>query len=127
MDDLKLCPLCGALPCDWVDDPHKAEVGLCWTLAKIREVLGVGEKPMLGELPDIIATALTAQAAEIARLKAAFRLATDLDAAIFLAAQYTPEQTVGDFFTTSKAVDAFRTFLHQNQHNSNLTGSQSHD
>ena len=73
MDDLKPCPLCGALPCDWVDDPHKAEVGLCWTLAKIREVLGVGEKPMLGELPDILATKLEAQAAEIARLKEAFQ------------------------------------------------------
>ena len=73
MDDLKPCPLCGALPCDWVDDPHKAEVGLCWTLAKIREVLGVGEKPMLGELPDILATKLEAQAAEIARLREALQ------------------------------------------------------
>lgn len=48
------CPLCGALPCDWVDDPHKAEVGLCWTLARIREAMGVNEKPMLHELPEIV-------------------------------------------------------------------------
>lgn len=49
------CPLCGALPCDWVDNPHTAEVGLCWTLAHIREAMGVHEKPMLQELPSIIA------------------------------------------------------------------------
>ena len=52
--DIKNCPLCGALPCDWADDPHKLEVGLCWTLAKIREELGVYEKPMLDELPAIV-------------------------------------------------------------------------
>jgi hypothetical protein len=48
------CPLCGALPCDWVDNPHAAEVGLCWTLARIREAIGVNEKPMLDELPAIV-------------------------------------------------------------------------
>lgn len=69
--DLKPCPLCGALPCDWVDDPHKMEVGLCWTLAKIREVLGVNEKPMMDELPGIIKDRIEAQAAEIARLREA--------------------------------------------------------
>ena len=55
MTEKELCPLCGALPCDWTDDPHKAEVGLCWTLARIREEMGVNEKPMLDELPQIIA------------------------------------------------------------------------
>ena len=49
------CPLCGALPCDWADDPHAAEVGLCWTLAHIREAMGVYEKPMLQQLPEIVA------------------------------------------------------------------------
>jgi len=48
------CSLCGALPCDWVDDPHAAEVGLCWALARIREAIGVNEKPMLDELPAIV-------------------------------------------------------------------------
>jgi len=53
--DANPCPLCGALPCDWVDDPHTAEVSLCWTLAHIREAMGVYEKPMLQELPAIVA------------------------------------------------------------------------
>lgn len=48
------CPLCGALPCDWVDDPHMARDILIMTLAKIREVTGVGIKPMLSELPEAI-------------------------------------------------------------------------
>lgn len=67
--DLKPCPLCGALPCDWVDDPHKMEVGLCWTLAKIREVLGVNEKPMMDELPGIIKDRIIALEADVARLR----------------------------------------------------------
>lgn len=54
-DEPNPCPLCGALPCDWADNPHAAEVGLCWTLAHIREAMGVYEKPMLQELPEIIA------------------------------------------------------------------------
>ena len=53
------CPLCGALPCDWVDNPHAAEVGLCWTLAHIREAMGVYEKPMMQELPEIVAQLAT--------------------------------------------------------------------
>ena len=48
------CPLCGALPRDWVDNPHAAEVGLCWTLVRIREAIGVNEKPILDELPAIV-------------------------------------------------------------------------
>lgn len=54
IEEVEPCPLCGALPCDWVDDPHKAEVGLCWTLARIREAIGVHERPMLNELPMIV-------------------------------------------------------------------------
>lgn len=77
MAELKPCPLCGALPCDWTDDPHKAEVGLCWTLAKIREVMGVGEKPMMNELPGLLSHALEAQAAEIERLREALRKAKE--------------------------------------------------
>ena len=71
-DEINPCPLCGALPCDWVDDPHKHELGLCWTLAKIREALGVNEKPMMDELPGIVAANMSrieAQATEIARLR----------------------------------------------------------
>lgn len=70
MDDVASCPLCGALPCDWVDDPHKKEVGLCWTLAQIRQIIGVNEKPMMDELPQIIAARITELEAEIAALKA---------------------------------------------------------
>jgi len=54
IDELNPCPLCGALPCDWTENPHTADVGLCWSLAKIREAIGVNEKPMLGELPEIV-------------------------------------------------------------------------
>lgn len=67
--EMESCPLCGALPCDWVDNPHKVEVGLCWTLAKIREALGVNEKPMMDELPGILTNLIEQQAAEIARLR----------------------------------------------------------
>lgn len=52
------CPLCGALPCDWVDDPHQKYDHLIFTLADIRQVIGVGEKPMLSDLPDEIASRL---------------------------------------------------------------------
>lgn len=55
--------MCGALPCDWTDDPHHHQNLVIWTLAKIREVTGVGIKPMLTELPDAIAS-------EIERLQA---------------------------------------------------------
>lgn len=55
--------MCGALPCDWTDDPHHHQNLAIWTLAKIREVTGVGIKPMLTELPDAIAS-------EIERLRA---------------------------------------------------------
>ncbi len=54
MTEASPCPLCGALPVDWVDDPHKAETGLCWVIAEIRQILGVNEKPMLGDLPGIL-------------------------------------------------------------------------
>lgn len=48
------CPLCGALPIDWVDDPHKTHDALFLALADLRAKAGVGEKPMLAELPSII-------------------------------------------------------------------------
>ena len=53
------CTLCGALPCDWVENPHDAVTGLCWTMAKIREVMGVYEKPMMDELPGLLAKMLS--------------------------------------------------------------------
>lgn len=73
------CPLCGALPCDWTDDPHKVEVGLCWTLAKIREVLGVNEKPMMDELPSIITAALEGAAAAFRPIETAPKDGTTID------------------------------------------------
>lgn len=48
------CPACGALPCDWVQDPHAYHDFLCMVLADIRSALNVGEKPMASELADII-------------------------------------------------------------------------
>lgn len=60
------CPLCGSLPGDWVDDPHKNLVALrnvdqeplvdhlFMALAELRNVSGVGEAPMMSELPDAI-------------------------------------------------------------------------
>lgn len=48
------CPYCGALPCDWVQDPNKYETSLLFVLADIREALGVGHKPMASELAGII-------------------------------------------------------------------------
>lgn len=52
------CPLCGAWPCDWVDDPHQKYDHLLFMLADIRKVIGVGEKPMLSDLPGEIASRL---------------------------------------------------------------------
>lgn len=63
------CPLCGALPGDWVDDPHENLALFCnvdraplvatdplfMALADLRVKTGVGEKPMLSELPKVIA------------------------------------------------------------------------
>ena len=46
------CPACGALPCDQIADPEKY---LLNQLYKIRKAMGVMEKPMLSELPEIIA------------------------------------------------------------------------
>lgn len=54
MSEQNPCPLCGALPCDWVDNPHAAKTGLCWTLAGIRQAIGVNEKPMMQEIPEIV-------------------------------------------------------------------------
>lgn len=62
------CPLCGALPGDWVDNPHEnlarfRNVGrepliatdpLFMALADLRIKTRVGEKPMLSELPDVL-------------------------------------------------------------------------
>lgn len=62
------CPLCGALPGDWVDDPHEnlalfrnvdrkplVETDpLFMALADLRIKTKVGEKPMLSELSQVI-------------------------------------------------------------------------
>lgn len=56
--------MCGALPCDWTEDPHHHQSLAFSTLAKIREVTGVGVKPMLTELPDAIASELQRLQAE---------------------------------------------------------------
>jgi hypothetical protein len=51
------CPLCASLPCDWVEDPHHNFNLAIWALGHIREITGVGVKPMLSELPDAVRTA----------------------------------------------------------------------
>lgn len=58
LNEKESCPLCGALPCDWVNDPHQARDILIMTLAEIRRVTGVGERPMLSELPEAIVAAM---------------------------------------------------------------------
>lgn len=62
------CPVCGALPCDWVDDPHQAESALCMALADIRRVAGVGVRPMLSELPAAIEARLNGAGTILAAL-----------------------------------------------------------
>jgi hypothetical protein len=52
------CPLCGALPCDWCDDPHQTQDALFMALASLRIKAGLGERPMLTEVPDLIAERL---------------------------------------------------------------------
>jgi signal-transduction protein with cAMP-binding, CBS, and nucleotidyltransferase domain len=48
------CPLCHALPADWVDDPHRSQDILFLALADLRKVAGCGEAPMLSDLPQLI-------------------------------------------------------------------------
>ena len=63
------CPLCLAQPCDWVTDPHKATDALFLAMADLRIKSGVGEKPMLSDLPQVIGDRLS----EAARIIAALR------------------------------------------------------
>lgn len=63
------CPLCNAQPCDWVDDPHQSQDALFLALADLRLRSGVGEKPMLTELPAVIGDRLNTAATIMAALK----------------------------------------------------------
>lgn len=54
MNEKESCPLCHALPADWVDDPHKSRDGLFMAMADLRVRSKVGEKPMLSDLPQVI-------------------------------------------------------------------------
>ena len=56
LQEIDSCPLCGALPCDWVSNPHKQEYLLLSVLSDIRQKTGLGVKPMLTELAEAIAT-----------------------------------------------------------------------
>lgn len=71
--DIESCPLCYALPCDWVDNPHKAQDALFMALADLRIKCGCGEKPMLSELPGVIAAEITRLRAELERVREAGR------------------------------------------------------
>lgn len=53
------CPACGARPCDWAQDPNAYRDFLIMVLVDIRAALGVGEKPMMSELPALIRERLT--------------------------------------------------------------------
>ena len=77
MTELESCPLCYALPCDWVDNPHKAESALFMALADLRIKCGCGEKPMLSELPDVIAAEITRLRSELERVREAGRIVAD--------------------------------------------------
>ena len=41
---------------------------------------------------------------------------SDLDAAIFLAAEYNPDMPIGDFFKGAGVVERVRAYLHANQY-----------
>lgn len=69
MAEIENCPACGALPCDWVQDPHGYHDFLIMVLADIRIALGVNEKPMLSELPKAAADAIQSRDEEIASLR----------------------------------------------------------
>lgn len=69
MTEKKSCPLCLALPCDWVTDPHKATDALFLATADLRIKSGVGEKPMLSDLPQVIGDRLSAATQIISALK----------------------------------------------------------
>lgn len=63
------CPLCLAQPCDWVTDPHQATDALFLATADLRIKSGVGEGPMLSDLPKVIGDRLSAATQIIAALK----------------------------------------------------------
>ena len=63
------CPLCLALPCDWGTDPHRATDALFLATADLRIKSGVGMKPMLSDLPQVIGDRLSAATQIIAALK----------------------------------------------------------
>lgn len=63
MPEKEPCPLCNAAPGDWGNDPYEARDILCLTLAEIRRVTGLGEKPMLTELPAAIAALMSGRSA----------------------------------------------------------------
>lgn len=69
MNEKESCPLCLALPCDWVSDPHKATDALFLAIADLRIKSGVGEKPMLSDVPRVIGDRLSAATQIIAALK----------------------------------------------------------
>lgn len=64
------CPLCLAQPGDWVTDPHKATDALFLATADLRIKSGVGEKPMLSDLPQVIGDRLEKAAQIISALHA---------------------------------------------------------
>lgn len=64
------CPLCLAQPCDWATDPHQATDALFLATADLRIKSGVGEKPMLSDLPQVIGDRLEGAAKIIAAFHA---------------------------------------------------------
>lgn len=71
------CPLCLAQPCDWVTDPHKATDALFLATADLRIKSGIGMKPMLSDLPQVIGDRLGAATQIIAAAVADFAGAED--------------------------------------------------
>lgn len=69
MAEKESCPLCLALPCDWATDPHEAADALFLAIADLRIRSGVGEKPMLSDLPQVIGERLSDAAEIISALK----------------------------------------------------------
>lgn len=65
--DIEPCPACGALPCDWVQDPRAYHDFLIGVLADIRVRFGVNEKPMLSELSSALVEVVNARIVQAAK------------------------------------------------------------
>jgi len=84
-------------------------------IARLKDELDTWQSVFPDIVPDRVLPDRSLLEAEIARLRDVFRLAVDVDAALFLSAEYKPETTVGEFFKKAKPVAALRAYFFDNQ------------